>query len=37
MQLLGPQWGEETILRAGHAFEQATNWHAKKPPLIPIT
>lgn len=33
MQLLGPQWGEETILRAGFAYEQATEWHMKKPPL----
>ncbi|MFH0851660.1 MAG: Asp-tRNA(Asn)/Glu-tRNA(Gln) amidotransferase subunit GatA, partial [Candidatus Peregrinibacteria bacterium] len=24
MQLLGPQWGEEVILRAGYAYEQAT-------------
>lgn len=33
MQLLGPQWGEETILRAGYAYEQATEWHTKKPAL----
>jgi len=33
MQLLGPQWGEETILRAGHAFEQATKWHTRRPAL----
>lgn len=33
MQLIGPQWGEETILRAGYAFEQATEWHTKKPIL----
>jgi len=33
MQLLGPQWGEEVILRAGYAYEQATEWHGKKPAL----
>ncbi len=33
MQLLGPPWGEETILRAGYAYEQATDWHTKKPVL----
>ncbi|MDO8468277.1 MAG: Asp-tRNA(Asn)/Glu-tRNA(Gln) amidotransferase subunit GatA [Candidatus Peribacter sp.] len=33
MQLLGPQWGEEVILRAGYAYEQATEWHEKKPTM----
>jgi len=33
MQLIGPQWGEETILRAGYAYEQATEWHTRKPTL----
>lgn len=33
MQLLGPQWGEEVILRAGYAYEQATKWHMRKPAL----
>ncbi|MEI8230352.1 MAG: Asp-tRNA(Asn)/Glu-tRNA(Gln) amidotransferase subunit GatA [Candidatus Peregrinibacteria bacterium] len=33
MQILGPQWGEETILRAGYAFEQATDWHTRRPTL----
>jgi aspartyl-tRNA(Asn)/glutamyl-tRNA(Gln) amidotransferase subunit A len=30
MQLIGKHFGEETILRAAHAFEQATEWHKKK-------
>ncbi|ALM10471.1 MAG TPA: Asp-tRNA(Asn)/Glu-tRNA(Gln) amidotransferase GatCAB subunit A [Candidatus Peribacter riflensis] len=34
MQILGPQWGEETILRAGHAYEQATEWHGRRPTLV---
>jgi aspartyl-tRNA(Asn)/glutamyl-tRNA(Gln) amidotransferase subunit A len=33
MQLIGKPFGEETILRAAHAFEQATEWHLKKAPL----
>jgi aspartyl-tRNA(Asn)/glutamyl-tRNA(Gln) amidotransferase subunit A len=31
MQLIGRAFEEETILRAAHAYEQATNWHVKKP------
>jgi len=30
LQLIGKPFGEETILRAGHAFEQATGWHTTK-------
>ncbi|MFO7983894.1 MAG: Asp-tRNA(Asn)/Glu-tRNA(Gln) amidotransferase subunit GatA [Desulfuromonadales bacterium] len=30
MQLIGKPFDEATILRAGHAFEQATDWHKKK-------
>jgi aspartyl-tRNA(Asn)/glutamyl-tRNA(Gln) amidotransferase subunit A len=33
LQLLGRPFGEETILRAAHAFEQSTPWHKEKPPL----
>ncbi len=33
LQLMGPQWGEETILRTAYAYEQATDWHAKIAPL----
>jgi aspartyl-tRNA(Asn)/glutamyl-tRNA(Gln) amidotransferase subunit A len=31
MQLLGPQFGESTLFRAAHAYEQATEWHTRKP------
>lgn len=34
LQIMGPQWGEETILRAGAAYEAATKWHARKPPTL---
>ena len=30
LQLVGKPFGEETILRAAHAFEQATEWHTMK-------
>ena len=33
LQLVGPLLGEETVLRAGHAFERATDWHRRRPPL----
>ena len=33
LQLLGKPFGEETILKIAHAYEQSTNWHTEKPPL----
>lgn len=33
LQLIGPHLGEETILRAAHAYEQSTDWHRRKPSL----
>ena len=30
LQLIGKPFGEESILRAGYAFEQATEWHTRK-------
>ena len=33
LQLLGKPFGEETILRIAHAYEQGTSWHREKPPL----
>jgi aspartyl-tRNA(Asn)/glutamyl-tRNA(Gln) amidotransferase subunit A len=33
LQLLGKPFGEETILRVAHAYEQNTPWHKEKPPL----
>ncbi|PWU14347.1 MAG: Asp-tRNA(Asn)/Glu-tRNA(Gln) amidotransferase GatCAB subunit A [Verrucomicrobia bacterium] len=33
LQLLGKPFGEETILRVAHAYEQSTPWHKEKPPL----
>ncbi len=33
LQIMGPQWGEETILRAAHAYEQVTDFWKQKSPL----
>ena len=33
LQLAGRPFDEETVLRAGHAYEQSTNWHTRRPPL----
>ncbi len=33
LQLLGPHLGEPALLRAGYAYEQATDWHDRQPSL----
>jgi len=33
LQILGKQWDEETILRVGYAYEQATDWKKEKPKI----
>ena len=33
LQLIGQAFGEETLLRAGYAYEQATAWSTTKPPI----
>jgi aspartyl-tRNA(Asn)/glutamyl-tRNA(Gln) amidotransferase subunit A len=33
LQLIGPAFGEERILRAAYAYEQATEWHRRVPVL----
>jgi aspartyl-tRNA(Asn)/glutamyl-tRNA(Gln) amidotransferase subunit A len=34
LQVIGPAFGEATILRAAHTYEQATEWHLRRPPLL---
>lgn len=34
LQLIGPNLGEEVLLRTAHAYEQATEWHQRKPELL---
>jgi aspartyl-tRNA(Asn)/glutamyl-tRNA(Gln) amidotransferase subunit A len=33
LQIIGPAFGEEAILRVGYAYQQATDWHKRRPPL----
>ena len=33
LQILGPAFGEEKILRIGHVYEQTTEWHLRKPAM----
>ena len=32
MQLVGPHLSEDVLVRAGHAFQVATDWHRRRPP-----
>ncbi len=33
LQLVGKPFAEETLFRAAHAYEQATTWHTRRPPI----
>jgi aspartyl-tRNA(Asn)/glutamyl-tRNA(Gln) amidotransferase subunit A len=33
LQIIGPAFGEEKILRAAYAYEQATEWRSRRPEL----
>ncbi|MCU0499954.1 MAG: Asp-tRNA(Asn)/Glu-tRNA(Gln) amidotransferase subunit GatA [Anaerolineae bacterium] len=33
LQILGKAFGEDTVLKVGHAYERATDWHTRKPQL----
>ena len=37
LQMISRHWGEATALRAGRAFEQATQWHENRPKIFPVT
>jgi len=34
LQIIGPAWGEARVLRVGHAFERATEWHKRQPETL---
>ena len=34
LQIIGPQWREDTVLNLAYAYEQATNWHKQSARLI---
>ena len=33
LQIVGPPWQEESVLRLARAYEEATDWHRRRPPL----
>jgi aspartyl-tRNA(Asn)/glutamyl-tRNA(Gln) amidotransferase subunit A len=33
LQLVGRPYDEETLLRAAYVYEQATDWHSRRPPI----
>jgi aspartyl-tRNA(Asn)/glutamyl-tRNA(Gln) amidotransferase subunit A len=33
LQLMGLPWREDQVLQAAHAYEQATDWHKRRPPI----
>ncbi len=33
VQLIGPHLSEPTLLKAAHAYQMATDWHLRRPPL----
>jgi aspartyl-tRNA(Asn)/glutamyl-tRNA(Gln) amidotransferase subunit A len=33
LQVIGRAFHEDTVLRIGHAYEQATDWHRRRPPV----
>ncbi len=37
LQIAGPMFGEANVLALAHAYQETTDWHARKPPLQPDT
>ena len=37
LQIAGPRFGEAAVLALANAYEQATEWHKRRPPLRPDT
>jgi amidase len=34
MQLVGRHVSEDLLCRAGHAYQQVTDWHTRRPPAL---
>ena len=34
LQIVGPPFGEEVVLRTARAYEAATEWHTRRPPRV---
>lgn len=37
LQIAGPHFGEVQVMALAHAYQQATDWHLRRPPLNPDT
>jgi len=37
LQIVGPHWAEDRVLALAYAYQQATDWHKRRPPLQPDT
>ncbi len=37
LQISGANWREVDVLALAHAYQQATDWHTRRPPLTPDT
>jgi aspartyl-tRNA(Asn)/glutamyl-tRNA(Gln) amidotransferase subunit A len=37
LMIAGPRFSEGRVLALAHAYEQATAWHTRRPPLTPTT
>jgi aspartyl-tRNA(Asn)/glutamyl-tRNA(Gln) amidotransferase subunit A len=37
LMIVGPRFSEGKVLALANAYEQATEWHKRKPPLTPST
>ena len=35
LQISGANWREADVLALAHAYQQATDWHTRQPPLTP--
>ncbi len=33
LQIIGPHWGEARVLQLAHTYEQATEWHKRRPEI----
>jgi aspartyl-tRNA(Asn)/glutamyl-tRNA(Gln) amidotransferase subunit A len=37
VQISGPPWQEQRVLALARAFEEATDWHTRRPPVVHAT
>jgi aspartyl-tRNA(Asn)/glutamyl-tRNA(Gln) amidotransferase subunit A len=34
LQIVGPAFGEPVVLSVAHAYQQSTDWHRRRPPIV---